>query len=231
MTIYRLYIKRHRKTNLLYFGQTKQDPYKYKGSGIDWVRHIEQFGNDVETTVIYETTSKAEMAEKGRIMSNILCITSAMDDYGNKIWANRINETGSGPGAPSGESHHFYGKKHSEEWKKQRSESQKRISSSMTADERRKKHGLCGEKNPFYGKRHTEEQITQMISNRRSYKGEDNPHFGKIHSKAALSKMKGPRPSVAGKNNPSYGKKWTSEEIQKRTETRKINRLKKLNQV
>ena len=52
MTIY-LYVKTHRVTGLKYFGKTEQtDPYKYRGSGKHWCRHIRQHGNDVETKIV-----------------------------------------------------------------------------------------------------------------------------------------------------------------------------------
>ena len=39
MIIY-LYLKQHNITGLKYFGKTEQNPYKYKGSGIYWLRHL-----------------------------------------------------------------------------------------------------------------------------------------------------------------------------------------------
>lgn len=45
-----LYIKQHNLTGLKYFGKTtKNDPCKYKGSGIHWNRHLDKHGNDVTT--------------------------------------------------------------------------------------------------------------------------------------------------------------------------------------
>ena len=45
-----LYIKQHNITGLKYFGKTiQQDPYRYKGSGIRWTRHLNKHGNDVTT--------------------------------------------------------------------------------------------------------------------------------------------------------------------------------------
>lgn len=98
MTIYYLYVKRHKITELRYLGQTKCNPITYIGSGIDWIRHIKQYGNEVETTVLLTTVNKEERNQWGRYYSNLWRITSSMDDYGNKIWANRIPETGGGGG-------------------------------------------------------------------------------------------------------------------------------------
>ena len=45
-----LYIKQCKTTGLKYFGKTvAKDPVKYKGSGKHWVRHINKYGNNVET--------------------------------------------------------------------------------------------------------------------------------------------------------------------------------------
>jgi hypothetical protein len=35
-----LYIKTHSVTGLKYFGKTTKDPFRYKGSGVYWVRHL-----------------------------------------------------------------------------------------------------------------------------------------------------------------------------------------------
>ena len=39
-----LYVKQHSVTGLRYFGKTAQDPYRYKGSGKHWLRHIKSHG-------------------------------------------------------------------------------------------------------------------------------------------------------------------------------------------
>lgn len=45
-----LYIKQHNLTGLKYFGKTtKKDPYKYKGSGLYWRRHINVYGDNIST--------------------------------------------------------------------------------------------------------------------------------------------------------------------------------------
>lgn len=102
MSIYYLYVKIHRKTGLRYLGQTKQNPFKYPGSGTDWVTHLEKHGYDVDTEIILETTSKSERNRAGRYYSKIWKILTAVDDYGNKIWANRIIESGGGAGGKLG---------------------------------------------------------------------------------------------------------------------------------
>jgi hypothetical protein len=106
MTIYHhLYVKTHKITGLKYLGQTKRDPTEYRGSGKYWVPHLEQNGNDVDTNILAISTSKQEINNLGRYYSTIWNITTAMDDYGNKIWANEIPETGGG--GSFGENHYM----------------------------------------------------------------------------------------------------------------------------
>lgn len=96
MSIYTLYIKTHNKSGLKYLGQTKQDPFKYKGSGDLWLAHISQYGNNTTTEILLQTSSKEERNYWGRYYSRLWNVVGAMDDYGNKIWANKIPETGGG---------------------------------------------------------------------------------------------------------------------------------------
>jgi hypothetical protein len=98
MTIYTLYKKVDKLSGLHYLGMTTQDAFEYPGSGKDWKDHLENNITDVETTVIFQTTSKKEFSDTGRYYSKLWNIVGAMDDFGNKIWANKIPETGGGPG-------------------------------------------------------------------------------------------------------------------------------------
>ena len=102
MTIYSLYIKIHKKTGLKYFGYTKQNPHLYPGSGTDWKIHLKKHGYEVHTEVLLQTTDKAEIVSWGILYSSKWNIVSAQDDFGNKIWANKIPETGSGAGRKIG---------------------------------------------------------------------------------------------------------------------------------
>lgn len=90
MTIYYLYIKTHRKTGLKYLGQTSSDPYKYKGSGKEWKRHLIQYGPEHDTHVLRECTSKDERNEWGRYYSEVWNIVESTQ------WANLIPESGGG---------------------------------------------------------------------------------------------------------------------------------------
>jgi hypothetical protein len=89
--------KTHNKTGLKYLCQTsKQDPYSYSGSGVDWKIHLNKFGYHVSTEILAECHTKEELNKQGRYYSKLWNIVDGQDDYGNKIWANRIPETGGG---------------------------------------------------------------------------------------------------------------------------------------
>lgn len=99
MSIYYLMVKTHNITGLKYLCQTKRkSPYKYLGSGKDWTIHLHKYGNTIRTEILLETTNKKLLNDTGRYYSELWRITTAMDDFGNKIWANIIPETGGGPG-------------------------------------------------------------------------------------------------------------------------------------
>lgn len=90
MTIYTLYVKTHKITGLKYLGQTTKNPYTYKGSGIDWKKHICEHGNDLITEILYQGPDREEMKRSGRYYSTLWNVKDSSD------WANRIPETGGG---------------------------------------------------------------------------------------------------------------------------------------
>lgn len=96
MTIIYLYKKRHNITGLLYLGKTIKNPKEYLGSGKDWLKHLKENGDNVTTEIIKECYSQDELSYWGRYYSQLWSIVKGQDDYGNKIWANRIPETGGG---------------------------------------------------------------------------------------------------------------------------------------
>jgi hypothetical protein len=94
--MYYLLIKTHQHTGLKYLCQTKQNPFRYRGSGVDWMTHLRKYGSAHTTEIIFQTELWDELTDAGRYWSNYYKIVNAMDDFGNKIWANRIPETGGG---------------------------------------------------------------------------------------------------------------------------------------
>lgn len=83
-----LYIKTHNKTGLKYFGKTTaKDPYKYRGSGVYWTRHIKTHGYDVSTEIIGYYQDEQEclnVAKHFSIENNIVK---------HSVWANLKEET------------------------------------------------------------------------------------------------------------------------------------------
>ena len=90
MTIYTLYVKTHKVTGLKYLGQTTKDPHRYKGSGIDWKKHLKENGNDIITEIIYQGSDREEMKNLGRYYSELWNV------HHSNEWANRIPESGGG---------------------------------------------------------------------------------------------------------------------------------------
>lgn len=89
---YFLYIKES-PLGLKYLGKTIKDPYKYKGSGLLWKRHLNKYGflsSDIKTTIIYETYNKEELKKYGIFFSQ------KYDIVNDKTFANLIMEEGQG---------------------------------------------------------------------------------------------------------------------------------------
>lgn len=85
-----LYVKIHKDTGLKYLGKTEKDPYTYQGSGLYWKRHIEKYGNNIETEIIFQSENLEEIKEKGLYYSKLWNIVESDE------WANLIEENGSG---------------------------------------------------------------------------------------------------------------------------------------
>ena len=91
-TVYYLYKKTHKITNLKYLGFTKKDPYKYKGSGTRWLFHLKKHGYDIETEILHETTNRDKIQQLGEYYSKLWNVVHSTE------WANLKPETGEGGG-------------------------------------------------------------------------------------------------------------------------------------
>jgi hypothetical protein len=180
MTIY-LYIKTHKITGLKYLGKTIKNPYKYDGSGIDWVDHLKKYGYDHYTDILMECKSKEELGIWGRYYSRYYNIITAQDDYGNRIWANRIPETGAGQGG-------ILGRKRGEEFSKK-----------MIIQNK-------GENNPSYGvywwTNGIEEKKSKIQPDINWYRGRSSVLIKSVSDTILKKDIR------AGKKNTSYGKYW-----------------------
>lgn len=94
MVVVTLYVKTHNITGLKYLGKTVKDPFKYKGSGKYWLRHLKEHGEDVSTEIIFQTDD-LKWFEDVAIYYSILW--NVVESNG---WANLIVETGSGGDNP-----------------------------------------------------------------------------------------------------------------------------------
>lgn len=89
-----LYLKTHRQSGLKYLGFTaKKDPYKYRGSGKVWLKHLKKYGNDIDTQILLATADKEEAAATGIFFSKLWNVVQSSE------WANLIEETTAGPSA------------------------------------------------------------------------------------------------------------------------------------
>ena len=170
MTSYYLYKKTHRQTGIKYLGQTRRDPFRYKGSGVDWTTHIQKYGYDVNTEILLKTTDKIEMITMGLYYSNLWNVVK------DTTWANRIPESGGGPGG-------VIGRDRGQDFKK------KCVVNNT------------GENNPSYGTM----WINNGIENKKVSKSDSVPEgwtkgrqFNDYYKKIFVSRSK------IGKNNPRY---------------------------
>lgn len=97
-----LYIKRHRKTGLLYFGKTIRDPIKYTGSGVYWKKHIKIHGRNVETVWCERFTDSISLIEFAKSFSELFNIVNDINAEGKKCWANVVPENGQDGGQNAG---------------------------------------------------------------------------------------------------------------------------------
>jgi hypothetical protein len=92
MSIYYLYLKTHNQTGLKYLGRTVTNPYKYKGSGTYWRRHLSQHGSDITTEVLKECNTLDEVKSWGNYYSKLWNVAES------KEFANLMAENGEGRG-------------------------------------------------------------------------------------------------------------------------------------
>ena len=86
--MYKLYLKTHNITGLKYLGYTKNNPFKYRGSGLYWRRHLNEYGNDVKTEVLFEHDDIKVLSEKG-LEYSIMWNVAQSEEF-----ANLCNEDG-----------------------------------------------------------------------------------------------------------------------------------------
>lgn len=125
---YYLLLKEHNDTNLKYLckfteGVKIKSPFKYKGSGKYWKRHIKKYGNNVSTTILYNGKCEKKLSALAIFWSGVY------DVVNNKEFANLIPENGLDGGGLHTKGKHltkehkekiskfFKGRKHTQETK------------------------------------------------------------------------------------------------------------------
>jgi hypothetical protein len=88
-TIY-LYLKTHNKTGLQYLGKTAENPYAYNGSGKYWKRHLSVHGDDITTTILFESDDPEKIKQMGLHYSDL------WDVVNSEKFANLKPESGDG---------------------------------------------------------------------------------------------------------------------------------------
>lgn len=184
-----LCVKVHMVTGLRYLCQTSRDPFKYRGSGKDWITHLRQYGNKQHTEVIRECGSNSELNYWGRYYSRLWNVVGAMDDYGNKIWANRIPETGGGCST---------GRIFTEEMKIKANQTKMRNGTTQDSENVISKSRITREKN---GTGHKSEEVVKKVRDTRKKNGiTTTPEMVK---KQLETKRKN-KSITTGKDHPRY---------------------------
>jgi hypothetical protein len=89
--MFKLMIKMHLTTKLKYLCYTtKKDPYKYTGSGVRWLRHLDVHGHNIVTCVIGEYDTHDKLVEAGLAYSALYNVVES------EKWANLRPEDGLG---------------------------------------------------------------------------------------------------------------------------------------
>jgi hypothetical protein len=84
-----IYLKTHNITGLKYLGKTIKNPNEYAGSGIYWKRHLKKYGDDVTTTILFQSEDITEIKEYGLHISTKLNIVES-NEFANLMPENGI---------------------------------------------------------------------------------------------------------------------------------------------
>ena len=193
----------------MYFGKTsKDDPFKYTGSGVYWKKHLKKHGNHIETTIIGNFNDEKLCSEMA------LKFSKDNDIVKSKLWANLREENGF-DGAPLNHPGHIFTQeqkeilsKHSKNmwnndefrdkmkrihkslWTDERKLLNSNIMKEKWTDERKQKHSQKIKGNPgskkLKGVPKTKEHNERVSLSLR----------GKKHSQEHILKLSGPKPRI-----------------------------------
>lgn len=182
--MFSLYLKTHNQTGLKYLGYTKNDPMKYKGSGVYWKSHLSKHGNDVTTEILFQSESIDELSGIGKYysalwdISNDESFANLCEEDGNKLFGKaNIN---------------FRGHSQSAETRKKISENNGRGNA-----------GKFGSAHPSYGHRVSENNAEHLAKAQAARRGKKPWNYGKAlppisdkHKSILSESNKGPKPIV-----------------------------------
>lgn len=106
-----LLVMEHNVTGLKYFCKTTvlDRVYRYKGSGVAWLKHLKEHGTDVTVGLLGFYTDGARCLQAAKKFSQ------ENDIVASAAWANLVEELGKNGASMKGEKNPFYGKKHKPE--------------------------------------------------------------------------------------------------------------------
>ncbi len=132
-----LYHHIHNVTGKKYLGQTTRDLNVYKGSSVEWLEHLEQYGDDYSTEILFESSDKEKFKEVCQQYSEKLDVVK------NNEYFNKLPEHGGSLGGKANPNHKtgkFTGRldnpelykkldrqKHAETWAKNRKRTHPRM--------------------------------------------------------------------------------------------------------
>jgi hypothetical protein len=180
MIIY-LYLKQHNKTGLKYFGKTTRDPFKYKGSGLHWLRHLKTHGRDVSTLKVWKFDRQAVCSRFA------VWYSKKFDIVVSNEYANLVEEMGVDGCPMQGERNGMYGKNHSPDALEKIKEARRKTPRELYMGENNGMHGKTGEDNPMYGKNHTQESRVKMS---RARKGKSYEEFYGVEKAEEMKKIR-----------------------------------------
>ena len=83
MLVQQLYHHTHNVTNKKYLGQSTRNLSIYKGSSDDWLAHLNEYGDDYSTKILFQSNDKEKFAEVCKHYSNKFNVVESTE-YFNK---------------------------------------------------------------------------------------------------------------------------------------------------
>ncbi len=80
----KLYHHTHNVTGKKYLGQTTRDLTVYKGSSVDWLKHLDKYGNDYSTEILFESSNKERFKDVCKFFSEKFDVVNSTE-YFNKV--------------------------------------------------------------------------------------------------------------------------------------------------